>query len=131
MAISPKISILSELTESCTRNGKPYDERLSRTVWRAAVWREPTRLTLLFFMVKNLNMLNIKSHSSLLTDIISNNDENNIVNGNGNNNNRDDDKEIKDLSKSKHKYVKILVDDPFNNRNIILKVTKKQKGVYI
>ncbi len=31
----------------------------------------------------------------------------------------------------KYKYVEILVDDPFNNRDIILEVTKKQKGVYI
>jgi hypothetical protein len=30
----------------------------------------------------------------------------------------------------KQKYVKILVNDPFNNRDLILKVTKKQKGVY-
>lgn len=27
--------------------------------------------------------------------------------------------------------MKILVNDPFNNRDLILKVTKKQKGVYI
>lgn len=31
----------------------------------------------------------------------------------------------------KHNYVKVLVDDPYNNRDIMLKVTKKQKGVYI
>jgi hypothetical protein len=31
----------------------------------------------------------------------------------------------------KYNYVEILVDDPFNNRDIILEVTKKQKGVYI
>ena len=31
----------------------------------------------------------------------------------------------------KHNYVKVLVDDPLNNRDIILNVTKKQKGVYI
>jgi len=29
----------------------------------------------------------------------------------------------------KHNYVKVLVDDPFYNRDIILKVTKKQKGI--
>jgi len=29
------------------------------------------------------------------------------------------------------KYVKIVVKDPYNNRDIILKITKKQKGVYI
>ena len=33
--------------------------------------------------------------------------------------------------KSKHKYVKVLVDDPFNNRNIILELAKKQRGVYL
>ena len=31
----------------------------------------------------------------------------------------------------KHNYVKVLVEDPYNNRDIILKVTKKQKGVYV
>uniref|UniRef100_UPI0030E55F11 hypothetical protein n=1 Tax=Dematophora necatrix TaxID=2751867 RepID=UPI0030E55F11 len=31
----------------------------------------------------------------------------------------------------KGKYVKIVVKDPYNNRDIILKVSKKQKGVYI
>jgi hypothetical protein len=30
----------------------------------------------------------------------------------------------------KYNYVEILVNDPFNNRSIILEVTKKQKGVY-
>ena len=34
-------------------------------------------------------------------------------------------------SATKYKYVKILVNDPFNNRDIVLKVTKKQKGVYV
>jgi hypothetical protein len=33
------------------------------------------------------------------------------------------------LRSPKQKYVKILVNDPFNNRDVILKVTKKQKGV--
>jgi hypothetical protein len=28
-------------------------------------------------------------------------------------------------------YDKIIVKDPFNNRNIIAKVAKKQKGVYV
>ena len=31
----------------------------------------------------------------------------------------------------KHTYVKASVYNPFNNRDIILKVTKKQKGVYV
>lgn len=44
----------------------------------------------------------------------------------GNDNNTDN----KDF-KPKEKYVKILVEDPYNNRDIILQVTKKQKGVYV
>lgn len=45
----------------------------------------------------------------------------------GNNKNQDK----KNSNDSKHKYIKVLVNDPFNNRDIILKVTKKQKGVYV
>ena len=33
--------------------------------------------------------------------------------------------------KNKFKYTKVIVENPYNNRDIILKVTKKQKGVYI
>jgi hypothetical protein len=32
---------------------------------------------------------------------------------------------------SKYKYVKVEVDNPFTNRGIILKVCKKQKGIYV
>lgn len=56
-----------------------------------------------------------------------NNDKKDFLIGNDNNNN-DDNQNSKD---PKYKYVKILVNDPFNNRDIILKITKKQKGVYI
>lgn len=31
----------------------------------------------------------------------------------------------------KHPFVKLLVDDPYNNRDIILNITKRQKGVYV
>ena len=31
----------------------------------------------------------------------------------------------------KHEYVKVFIKDPYNNRDIILKITKKQKGVYV
>lgn len=37
----------------------------------------------------------------------------------------------KDPKNSKHSYTKIEVKDPSNNRDIILKIAKKQKGVYI
>jgi hypothetical protein len=52
-----------------------------------------------------------------------------ISNNNNNNNNKNQDN--KDPEDSKYKYVKVLVNDPFNNRDIILKVTKQQKGVYV
>lgn len=48
------------------------------------------------------------------------------LNGNQNFNNNNEHKNDK-----KHNYIKVLVDDPFNNRNIILNVTKSQKGIYI
>jgi hypothetical protein len=37
----------------------------------------------------------------------------------------------KDPLNSKHKYTKVLVEDPYNNRDIIARVAKKQKGVYV
>lgn len=57
---------------------------------------------------------------------IENNSDNNdvIITGNNNNDN-------KNSQESKHKYVKVLVSYPFNNKDIILKVCKKQKGVYV
>jgi hypothetical protein len=88
-------------------------------------------IIMIFFMVeKSFNMLNMKLQPSLQRCIINDNnvvkigyDNNNIVKIGNDINNND--------KKPKYKYVKILVDNPFNNRDIILKVTKKQKGVYI
>jgi GIY-YIG catalytic domain/Cytochrome C and Quinol oxidase polypeptide I/NUMOD1 domain len=90
-------------------------------------------IIMIFFMVeKGFNMLNMKLQPSLLRYMINDNnvvkigyDNNNIVKIGSDINNNDN------YKKPKHKYVKILVDNPFNNRDIILKVTKKQKGVYI
>ena len=67
------------------------------------------------------------NNSSLISESDNNNDGYNDDNKNRDN---DDNKHGNDNGK-KHNYVKVLVDDPFNNRDIILKVTKKQKGVYI
>jgi hypothetical protein len=88
-------------------------------------------IIMIFFMVeKGFNLLNIKLQPSLQRYIINDNnvvkigyDNNNIVKIGSDINNND--------KKPKYKYVKIIVDNPFNNRDIILKVTKKQKGVYI
>lgn len=83
-------------------------------------------IMMIFFMVeKKFFILNIKSQSSLDIEIENNSDSNDvIITGNNNDGN-------KNTQKSKYKYVKVLVYDPFNNRNIILKVCKKQKGIYI
>ena len=72
-------------------------------------------------VIKNFNMLNIKSELLLDTNIVI--DNNNFVKTDINNNNGD--------KKPKHNYIKVLVENPFNNRDIILKVAKKQKGVYL
>lgn len=80
-------------------------------------------------------MLNKKSQS-LYAEMITlhNSDDKNIIkigyDNNNNDNNNNNDETNKDL-KSKYKYVKVLVDNPFNNRDVILRVCKKQKGVYI
>lgn len=83
-------------------------------------------IIMIFFMVKtNANMLNVKSNLlSINKTIIDNNSD--IKIGNDNNDNKGN----KDF-KPKDRYIKVLVEDPYNNRNIILKVTKKQKGVYV
>jgi hypothetical protein len=85
--------------------------------------REQTRPTLLFFMVENsFNMLNMKPQLFLYANkVIVNNPEAESKNNNYN----DGDKKPKDT------YVKVLVKDPFNNRDLILKATKRQKGVYL
>ena len=78
-------------------------------------------IVMIFFMVKsNAYMLN-KSEllASLLTTIKTNSDNNVII---GNDNNEND---------NRGKYVKVIVENPYNNRDIILKLTKSQKGVYI
>lgn len=91
-------------------------------------------LLMIFFMVEKyfilksqpftfFNKVNNDNNSlPLISEYNNNNDDHNYNNKNNqheNNNNK------------KHNYIKVLVDDPFNNRNIILEVTKKQKGVYI
>ncbi|KAG0632579.1 hypothetical protein HOY80DRAFT_32312 [Tuber brumale] len=74
-------------------------------------------ILMIFFMVNNMLMLNIspvlsvKTHNTAAAKI-------------GFVNNK------KDPFNSKHSYTKIEVKDPSNNRDIILKIAKKQKGVF-
>lgn len=91
-------------------------------------------------MVENLNIFNLElSYSTYYSsatrynvekvNIVKNiHDKNTLIIGN---NNDDGDFAGQNNNNPKHKYVKVLVNDPFNNRDIILKVTKREKGVYV
>jgi GIY-YIG catalytic domain/NUMOD1 domain len=82
-------------------------------------------IVMIFFMVKfNANMLNNKSSLSLVNEITDDNKSNITI---SNDNNNKPDEEFKPIQK----YVKIVVEDPYNNRDMILRLTKKQKGVYV
>lgn len=83
-------------------------------------------ILMIFFMVEKsfIVVLNMVSQS-LHRDMENDSDNNNVVEI-GNDNNNNDDKDPK-----KPKYVKVIVNDPFNNRDIICKVAKKQRGVYL
>jgi len=84
-------------------------------------------IVMIFFMVKNLLILNMKSESFLkvANENISNHNNNDVNLGNDNNNNDNINKN------PKHRYIKVFVKEPYNNRGIIRKITKNQKGVYI
>jgi GIY-YIG catalytic domain/NUMOD1 domain len=78
-------------------------------------------------MVENFRF-NFKSQSCLNTDKIGDDNNNILIIGEANNNGGSS---PQNSQGPRQKYVKILVNDPFNNRDVILKVAKKQKGIYI
>lgn len=82
-------------------------------------------ILMIFFMVDKWRLFNLKFKSN---SILCNNQNNYISiteskNSNSSNRNNDDN-EIP-------KYTKVYIENPFNNRNLILKVSKNQKGVYV
>ena len=79
-----------------------------------------------FFSEKK--MVNSDNNNSSL---ISECDNNNKGYNNDNKNRDNEDNPHENGKGKKHNYVKVLVDDPFNNRDIVLEVSKNQKGVYI
>jgi hypothetical protein len=97
-------------------------------------------IIMIFFMVEKYFILKSQSftffkkvnsdnnNSYLISKCNNNNDGYNNDSQNHGDNNENNPEEN---GNEKHNYVKVLVDDPFNNRDIILKITKKQKGVYI
>lgn len=76
-------------------------------------------ILMIFFMVENFRF-NFYSQSCLKTKKIGDDNNNILIIGKVNNG-----EDNKNFQGPKLKYVKILVNDPFNNRDIILKVTKK------
>jgi len=77
-------------------------------------------IVMIFFMVKyNANKLNENLKLSSVNATIGDNNFD-VKIGKYNNSNKSN----KDLN-PKHKYVKVLVEDPYNNRDIILKLTKR------
>ena len=82
-------------------------------------------ILMIFFMVDKWRLFNLKFQSN---PIFCNNQKNFISiteSKNSNNSNRkNDDNDIP-------KYTKVYIENPFNNRNLILKVSKNQKGVYV
>jgi len=95
-------------------------------------------IIMIFFMVEKYFILKSQSFN-LFNKVNDNNksplseDNNNSPLSKDNNNHKynDDNNQFENNYEKKINYVKVLVDDPFNNRDIILKVTKKQKGIYI
>jgi hypothetical protein len=75
-----------------------------------------------FTFFKEVNSDN--NDSALLSKCDNNNDGNNPDNRNYNSHHKQGDGNNK-----KHNYIKVLVDDPYNNRDIIREVTKKQIGI--
>lgn len=99
-------------------------------------------ILMIFFMVnkKSFNLLNMKSSWVLYTNKIkvdgkylpAPNSSDIDIKISSNNNGGGPNPSDKDKDKKpQHNYVKVLVKDPFNNRETILRVTKKQKGVYL
>ena len=87
-------------------------------------------ILMIFFMVK-FNAYMFNKYKSWLVSVSSEiNDKNNMIISNNNNDNKEKDEE-KAKENNKFKYTKIIVENPYNNRDTILKITKKQKGVYI
>ncbi|GBT68125.1 hypothetical protein M6KS0526p2_2719 [Staphylococcus aureus] len=83
---------------------------------------------MIFFMVEKRRLFNRKflacaSCGQNITNFPLRNNQDNIIIID--NNNKPDPKD------QTPKYIKIYINNPFNNRDIILKVAKNQKGIYI
>lgn len=80
---------------------------------------------MIFFMVNNWRLFNLYIGAFKATNFKLQNNRGNIIIQNNSNHN------INDEDKNQPKYTKIFIEDPFNKRDIILKVAKGQKGIYV
>lgn len=85
-------------------------------------------ILMIFFMVdkKRIFNLNFQSSEQNLTNFYNDNTSDIIITNNSNNNknNNNDNDDVP-------KYTKVFIENPFDNRKLILKVAKNQKGVYV
>jgi hypothetical protein len=87
---------------------------------------------MIFFLVNNMHIFN---NFSLL--FVKNNNSDISINNNYSSNSsvystqEDNSNGFNKLPNDLPKFTKIEVKDPYNNRDIILKITKKEKGIYI
>ena len=85
-------------------------------------------IIMIFFMVEKDFLLNSQT-ITFFKEVNSDNNSSSLTKESYNN--KDDKNKNSNEENKKHTYVKASVYNPFNNRDIILKVTKKQKGVYV
>jgi len=101
-------------------------------------------ILMIFFMVDNWRLFylnfNFRTRAALfgrqtINSALNNNQNNTIIITNSNNNNRSSfaapNKNNDEEGASYPQYTKVYIENPFNNRNLILKVSKNQKGVYV
>lgn len=81
-------------------------------------------ILMIFFMVDKWRLFNLKFQSNSIVY----NSQDNIISITDSENNRSN--RTNDGNKIPN-YTKVYIENPFNNRNLILKVSKNQKGVYI
>ena len=84
-------------------------------------------IIMIFFMVEKYFILD--SHFTFFREVNNDNNDSPFLSKCDNNNDDNNPYNENDNSHNKHPYVKVLVDDPYNNRDIILNVTKKQRGI--
>lgn len=88
-----------------------------------AILPRPTQLFFMVNFMQNLSLFSVTSPSCSALGGSGKNYHTNVEIGKGNNQ--------KDPLDSKYDYTKVTVEDPYYNRDIIARVAKKQKGVYV